>query len=70
MAFKLVCVHEFHDHHTGKMINRGQEILDYDHMAKLVEGNREHHFVKVAVVMEPDQWTWPPKTGGKLGKEA
>ena len=63
MAYKLVCVHEFHDVHTGEVIRRGQEIHDYDHIAKLVDGDREHHFVKVALTMADAQWDWPPVVG-------
>lgn len=65
MAYKLVCVHEFHDVHTGEVIVRGQEIHDYEHMAKLVDGDREHHFVKVALTMADSQWDWPPRVGVK-----
>jgi hypothetical protein len=65
MAYKLVCVHEFHDVISGKMINRGEEIYDYEHIAKLVDADREHHFVKVLLVMADAQWDWPPKMGVK-----
>jgi hypothetical protein len=65
MAYKLVCVHEFHDPISGKMINRGEEIYDYEHIAQLVDADREHHFVKVALVMADAQWEWPPKKGVK-----
>lgn len=73
MAYKLVCIHEFHDSHTGKMINRGDEIHDYDHLAKIHHGTPEHphprghHFTRVHVVMEPDQWEWPPHPQGRAG---
>ena len=70
MAYKLVCTHEFHDHHTGRVIKRGEEVYDYNHIAKLVHGAnghipREHHFRRAAIVMEADQWEWPPKLGGR-----
>lgn len=42
MAYKLVCVHPFHNY------VRGQEITDPDEVAKLSE-DREHHFVRVAM---------------------
>lgn len=61
MAYKLVCVHEFFDDISGKQINRGDEIHDYTHIAKLVAANREHHFNKVLLVMADAQWEWPPK---------
>ena len=60
MAYKLVCVHEFYDQISGEHISRGQEIYDYEHIAKLVADNREHHFTKVRLVMSPGQWEWPP----------
>ena len=61
MAYKLVCTSEFFDAISGTMINRGQEIEDYTWMAKLVAANREHHFVKVQLLMAAGQWEWPPK---------
>lgn len=61
MAYKLVCVHEFHDDISGKMINRGDEIVDYTHIAKLVAANREHHFNKIFLTMADAYWDWPPK---------
>lgn len=63
MAYKLVCVHEFHDHHSGEVIRRGEEIHDYEHMAILIDADREHHFVKVALIMADGQWDWPPVKG-------
>jgi hypothetical protein len=65
MAFKLVCTQEFHDHHTGRLIKRGEEVYDYEHILHLhtdhpTLGSRTHHFVKVHLVMEDDQWHWPP----------
>ena len=65
MAYKLVCVHEFHDVISGAMISRGDEITDYDHMAQLVDADREHHFVRVQLVMADAQWEWPPVVGVK-----
>lgn len=65
MAYKLVCIHEFHDHHSAEVVKRGQEIHDYEHMALLVESDREHHFVKVALTMADAQWDWPPRVGVK-----
>jgi hypothetical protein len=61
MAYKLVCTQEFHDDISGQMINRGDEIVDYTHLAKLVAANREHHFVKVWLAMADGQWEWPPR---------
>jgi hypothetical protein len=61
MAYKLVCVHEFHDDISGKHISRGEEIYDYTHIAQLVAANREHHFNKVHLLMADSQWEWPPK---------
>jgi hypothetical protein len=63
MAYKLVCVHEFFDDISGKVINRGEEVHDYEHMAKLVAADRVHHFVKVQLVMADAQWEWPPVVG-------
>lgn len=68
MAFKLVCVHEFHDHHTGEVIKRGQEIHDYEHIAKLYHGNRMHHFQRVHLFMAESQWEWPPQQTAKKEK--
>lgn len=61
MAYKLVCVHPFHDSISDKQINRGDEIYDQDHMAKLIAANRLHHFNRVYLVMAENQWEWPPK---------
>jgi hypothetical protein len=61
MSYKLVCTSEFYDDISGAMINRGDEITDYTHLAKLVAANREHHFVKVQLLMSAGQWDWPPK---------
>lgn len=63
MSYKLVCIYEFFDEISGAMINRGQEITDYDHMARLIAANREHQFNKVYMVMDEDQWEWPPVEG-------
>jgi hypothetical protein len=60
MAYKLVCVHEFFDDISGAMINRGDEIYDYTHIAQLVAANREHHFTKVFLAMADAYWEWPP----------
>ena len=65
MAYKLVCIHEFHDDISGKMINRGEEIHDYEHIAQLYAANRMHHFNKVLLVMADAQWDWPPVVGVK-----
>jgi hypothetical protein len=60
MAYKLVCTHPFHDHHLGRVIERGEEIFEQDHMVKLIDGDRLHHFRRAALGMEPAQWSWPP----------
>ena len=65
MAYKLVCVHEFHDDISGAMINRGDEIYDYEQIAGLYAANRMHHFNKVLLAMADAQWDWPPVVGVK-----
>ena len=69
MAYKLVCIHEFFDDISGKMINRGDEIYDYTHIAQLVAANREHQFNKVFLTMADAYWDWPPKVPEKSSPE-
>jgi hypothetical protein len=64
MAYKLICIHPFHDHHSGRVIQRGEEILDYDHIHELVSSDRGHHFRRAHLPMEEVQWHWPTRKGG------
>lgn len=60
MPFKLVCVHPFHDRHSGKNFERGDELAHQHHVARLTE-TREHHFVRVAITdEEAEAATTPP----------
>jgi hypothetical protein len=61
MSYKIVCVHEFYDDIGGTQINRGDEIYDYNTIARLIAAGREHHFNKVWLVMSAGQWDWPPR---------
>jgi hypothetical protein len=45
MAFELVCVHPFHDHRTGRLIQRGETITDPAEVERH-RFDRDHHFVK------------------------
>jgi hypothetical protein len=46
MAYKLVCVHPFHDPLTGRALARGDEITNQAHVAKHI-AERDSHFRRV-----------------------
>jgi len=51
MAFKLVCVHSFHDRPLNKSFQKGDVVVDQALVARLVE-ERHKHFVKVAMTAD------------------
>lgn len=53
MAFKLVCVHPFHDRALNKMFQKGEVVFSQDHVERLKE-ERHKHFVKVVMTKDEE----------------
>lgn len=53
MAFKLVCVHSFHDRALNKMFEKGDVVFVQAHVERLKE-ERHKHFVKVAMTKDEE----------------
>ena len=51
MAFKLVCVHPFHDRPLNKSFKKGDVVFDQAMVERLKE-ERHKHFVKVTMTAD------------------
>lgn len=61
MAFKLICVHPFHDRSLNKNFAKGEVVVDQQQVERLKE-DRHKHFVKVVMTAEEEASLARPTT--------